>query len=139
MKWKAGLGTGKKKNGSLKAKGEKRSSSTGRSENASDFAATSTVSADTPASTHNLGTIRVGILRPESAPICTPTPGTKRQLISELLGPDDDEEEEGKTVSASPALRSIISNKSSTGKSFDKEAGKGDSFSSYTPEEKVNT
>lgn len=89
-----------------------------------------------------LGTIRVGLTRTESAPICTPTPRAKRQLISELLEPDSDEEGDGyasasDAVAASPTLRSIISNKSSSGKFFEQEAGKGDAFSSYTPEEKV--
>lgn len=87
-----------------------------------------------------LGTIRVGMTRMESAPICTPTPRAKRQLISELLQLDGDGDGDGEDaggVTASPALRSIISNRTSSGKSFDKEVGKGDSFSSYTPEEKV--
>lgn len=89
-----------------------------------------------------LGTIRVGLTRTDSAPICTPTPRAKRQLISELLEPDSDEDADGYTsasevMSASPALRNIISNKSSSGKLFEQEAGKGDAFSSYTPEEKV--
>lgn len=43
----------------------------------------------------------------------------------------------GAIVTASPALRSIISNKSSCGKNFEQEAGKGGAFTSYTPEEKV--
>lgn len=111
-----------------------------------------------------LGATRVGTLRrPEIGPICTPTPRAKRQLISELLAPDSDDELDGSgdggeggasggaggdsartvrtgsgaIVTASPALRSIISNKSSCGKNFEQEAGKGGAFTSYTPEEKV--
>lgn len=108
-----------------------------------------------------LGKMRMGSLRrTENAPICTPTPRAKRQLISELLAPDPDDEMggsgddreggagggaegdlvrigSGAILAASPALRNIISNKSSSGKNFELEAGKGGAFTSYTPEEKV--
>lgn len=64
-----------------------------------------------------LGTLRLGTMRSESsAPICTPTPGSRRQLISDLLESDTEGEgEDPSTVAASPALRSMISRKSSTG------------------------
>ena len=92
------------------------------------------------ATTPGLSTIRLGTLRPEIAHTCTPTPTARRQLILDLLVPKEVGEGAGENngVAASPALRNIISNKSSSGKSFDKEIGKGDAFSSYTPEEKVN-
>ena len=78
-------------------------------------------------------------MRSESAPICTPTPLAKRQLVSDLLAMDGGEgdEDEHKPNAASPALRGVISNKSTLGKSFDREVGNGDAFSSYNREEKV--
>ncbi|CAM9488797.1 unnamed protein product [Scytosiphon promiscuus] len=112
MKWPKG----KKRNGSSKKKKAADSSSSSKS-------------ADSP----GLGTLRLGTLRPESAPICTPTPTSRRQLISDLL---TDDEEDTSAVTASPALRSIISNKSSTG-CVDSKKGTGDSFTSYTSEEKA--
>ncbi|CAM9256587.1 unnamed protein product, partial [Hapterophycus canaliculatus] len=116
MKWPKG----KKKNGSSKK--HKGGNSTSPSK-----------STDSLATTPGLGTLRLGTLRPESAPICTPTPTSRRQLISHLL---TDDEEDSSTVTASPALRSIISNKSSTG-CVDSMKGTGDSFTSYTSEEKA--
>lgn len=140
MRWKTGLGSSRRKNSSKEKGGGKSSSSSSKRDVGTDVVQpVAAVSGDVSGpSAHNLGTVRVGILRPDSAPVCTPTPRAKRQLISELLEPDDgDEESNGNAVSASPALRSIISNKSSSGKNFDKEVGRGDSFTSYTPEEKV--
>lgn len=137
MKWKKesfNLGNGKKKNGSSKNKSSSPGPSSSSKRNSSAQKTT------TPTTNRSgLGTVRVGIVRGESAPICTPTPRAKRQLISDLLGPDDskDKGNDGGPVDASPALRGIISNKCSSGKIFDKEVGKGDSFSSYTPEEKA--
>lgn len=145
MKWKKdafGLGHGKKKNGSTKDKKSPGSSSK-RSNSSRDAAAVESPSPTTPRAPKSngpgLGTVRVGILRSESAPICTPTPRAKRQLISDLLAADGGEgdEDEHEPTTASPALRSIISNKSSSGKSFDREVGNGDAFSSYNLEEKV--
>lgn len=70
----------------------------------------------TPSSNGNgvgLGTLRVGIVRSKSFSISTPTPTSRRQLISELLGAESEGEgDEG--VAASPALRSMITRKSST-------------------------
>lgn len=98
-----------------------------------------TSSPTSEAITPGLGTVRVGTLRPECTPTSTQTP-IRRHLISDLLGA----EEEGKGAGGGSeggafSLRSIISKRSSFGMSFDKEIGKGDAFSSYTPEEKVNT
>lgn len=146
MKWKKeafGLGNGKKKSGSGKDKKSPGSGSR-RSNSLRNVAA----GIESPAPTTplapksngpGLGTVRVGIIRSESAPICTPTPRAKRQLISDLLDPDvgGEDEDEHESTTASPALRSIISNKSSSGKSFDREVGNGDAFSSYNLEEKV--
>lgn len=139
MKWKTGLGTGKKKNNTKNKDGNGLLSSKHVSQKKLAAARPSEApSSASAASTHNLGAVRVGIVRAEAAPICTPTPHAKRQLISELLEPDDKEEEDSEhTLSASLTLRNIISNKTSSGKIFDKEIGRGDSFSSYTPEEKV--
>lgn len=84
-----------------------------------------------------LGTLRLGTVRGDSsAPICTPTPGSRRQLISDLLGPDTDGEGEDPSpaVAASPALRSMISRKSSTGdtlKELSEEKVRDDSIVSY--------
>lgn len=138
MRWKTGLSSSRRKNSS-KGKGGSESSSSKRDVDKGVVQSVAAVSGGTSGpSAHNLGAVRVGILRPESAPVCTPTPRAKRQLISELLEPDDGGgESDSHGVSASPALRSIISNKSSSGKNFDKEVGRGDSFTSYTPEEKV--
>lgn len=140
MKWKEralSLGHGKKKHGSSsKEKGTGPSSPSKR-----HSAPGGPGLPPTPGSNPNgpgLGTLRLGVLRADSAPICTPTPRAKRQLISELLEAGREDEQENPSSTASPALRRIISNKSSSGKSFDKEVGKGDSFSSYTPEEKAS-
>lgn len=145
MKWKKeafGLGHGKKKNGPTKDKKSPGSSSK-RNNSSRDAAVVESPAPTTPrvpkSNGPGLGTVRVGILRSESAPICTPTPRAKRQLISDLLAADGGEgdEDEHEPTTASPALRSIISNKSSSGKSFDREVGNGDAFSSYNLEEKV--
>lgn len=140
MKWKAralSLGHGKKKHGS-----PSRGKSTGPSSPSKRHSAPGGPGLPaTPGSNPNgpgLGTLRLGVLRSDSAPICTPTPRAKRQLISELLEAGTEDEHENHSTAASPALRSIISNKTSSGKSFDKEVGKGDSFTSYTPEEKAS-
>lgn len=144
MKWKKesfGLGQGKKKNDSSKSKSSP-SPPPSRRSSAGDAAmgpTTPGVSGTPNSNGPGLGSLRVGMIRPEPAPICTPTPRAKRQLISDLLGADEGEETgDGQvSVTASPSLRSIISNRSSSGKKFDRESGAGDSFSSYTPEEKV--
>ena len=60
-----------------------------------------------------LGTLRLGLVRSKSFSVSTPTPTSRRQLISELLGAESEGEGEEK-VTASPALRSMITRKSST-------------------------
>lgn len=60
-----------------------------------------------------LGTLRLGLVRSKSFSVSTPTPTSRRQLISELLGAES-EGEADEPVTASPALRSMISRKSST-------------------------
>eukprot|EP00903_Cladosiphon_okamuranus_P019699 g18102.t1 len=60
-----------------------------------------------------LGTLRLGMVRSKSFSVSTPTPTSRRQLISELLGAES-EGETDEPVTASPALRSMISRKSST-------------------------
>lgn len=60
-----------------------------------------------------LGTLRLGMVRSKSFSISTPTPTSRRQLISELLGAES-EGEGDEAVTASPALRSMITRKSST-------------------------
>lgn len=138
MRWKEkalSLGHSKKKHGSSsKGKGAVSSPKRHSAPDAMGLPATPGSNPNGP----GLGTLRLGVLRADSAPICTPTPRAKRQLISELLEGGKEDEHENSSVSASPALRSIISNKNSSGKNFDKEVGKGDSFTSYTPEEKAS-
>lgn len=114
-------------------KGKKRNGSSKKNKGANSTSPSKSADSPSLATTPGLGTLRLGTLRPESAPICTPTPTSRRQLISDLL---TDDEEDSSTVTASPALRSIISNKSSTG-CVDSKKGRGDSFTSYTSEEKV--
>lgn len=68
-----------------------------------------------------LGTLRLGMVRSNSFSmvrsnsfsISTPTPTSRRQLISELLGAESEGEADD-SVAASPALRSMITRKSST-------------------------
>ncbi len=67
----------------------------------------------TPSKGVGLGTVRLGLVRSKSFTLSTPTPTSRRQLISELLGPESEGEGEEK-VTASPALRSMITRKSST-------------------------
>lgn len=146
MKWKKeafGLGHSKKKNGPGKDKKGASSKRNSPRANSPRNAAMGSPAPTTPRAPRSngpgLSTVRVGIIRSESAPICTPTPRAKRQLISDLLAADggDGDEDEHESTTASPALRSIISNKSSSGKSYDREVGNGDAFSSYNLEEKV--
>lgn len=144
MKWKKeafGLGHSKKKNGPGKDKkgaNSKRNSPRTNSPRNAGLESPAPATPRAPMSNGpGLGTVRVGIIRSESAPICTPTPRAKRQLISDLLAAEDGDKDENESTTASPALRSIISNKSSSGKSFDREVGNGDAFSSYNLEEKV--
>lgn len=114
-------------------KGKKKNGSSKKNKGVSSPSPSKSAGSPALATTPGLGTLRLGTLRPESAPICTPTPTSRRQLISDLL---TDDEDDSSTVTASPALRSIISNKSSTG-CVDSMRGTGDSFTSYTSEEKV--
>lgn len=137
MKWKSAVGlANKRKNASNKSKSVSAPSSPKR--RAGGGGSQGPIGPPAP-TTPTLGTIRLGTLRAGNAPICTPTPRAKRQLISDLLEPngggDGSAEDDG--VGASPAIRGIISKKSSSGMNFDKEVGRGESFSSYTTEEKV--
>lgn len=70
--------------------------------------------ASTPNNSVGLGTLRLGMVRSKSfSSISTPTPTSRRQLISELLGAESEGEgDDG--MAASPALRSMITRKSST-------------------------
>lgn len=136
MKWKKGTAG--------RSNGKKKSGSSSKSKSSPGYKDSNSASGDEPSSTpttpmDSAGALRVGIIRSNTAPFCTPTPRAKRQLISDLLEPTDVEEEDEdlKSVSASHSLRSIISNRSSLGRNFDKEVGTGGSFSSYCAEEKV--
>lgn len=137
MKWPKG----KKKNGSAKKKkaGSQQSSPTKSGADQRSQVSTPGGSAGGGGSL-GLGTLRLGTLRADSgsAPMCTPTPTSRRQSISDLLGPDTDGEgEDLSAVTASPALRNIISHRKSLSGSFDTKRGKGDSITTYTSEEKV--
>lgn len=137
MKWPKG----KKKNGSAKKKKAGSQQSTPTKPAAADQRSqVSTSGGSAGGGSLGLGTLRLGTLRADSssAPMCTPTPTSRRQSISDLLGPDTDGEgEDLSTVTASPALRNIISNRKSLSGSFDTKRGKGDSITTYTSEEKV--
>ncbi|CAM9608766.1 unnamed protein product [Ectocarpus fasciculatus] len=138
MKWPKG----KKKNGSAKKKkaGSQQSSPTKSGADQRSQVSTPGGSAGGGGGSLGLGTLRLGTLRADSgsAPMCTPTPTSRRQSISDLLGPDTDGEgEDLSTVTASPALRNIISHKKSLSGSFDTKRGKGDSITTYTSEEKA--
>ncbi|CAM9109953.1 unnamed protein product [Ectocarpus sp. 4 AP-2014] len=136
MKWPKG----KKKNGSGKKKKAGSQQPTPTKSAAADQRSQVSTPGGSAGGSLGLGTLRLGTLRADSssAPMCTPTPTSRRQSISDLLGPDTDGEgEDLSTVTASPALRNIISNRKSLSGSFDTKRGKGDSITTYTSEEKA--